>query len=52
MTDKSSLLRECLVKVFQLDDCVLALSTGTPGPFRKITISPPFRSLTKEENEA
>ena len=30
-------LREVIINVFQTKDIVLAFSTGTPGPFRKIT---------------
>lgn len=37
MTDVSDLLKECLIRVFQRDDIAFALSTGTPGPFRKMT---------------
>jgi len=37
MTDKSSLFKKCIADVFQRDDLALAISTGTPGPFKKIT---------------
>lgn len=37
LSDESEGLRKCIADVFECDDFVLALSTGTPGPFRKIT---------------
>lgn len=37
LADESEELRKCIAEVFKRDDFVLALSTGTPGPFRKIT---------------
>ena len=37
MTDKSKLLQECISHIFGRSDSTLAISTGTPGPFRKIT---------------
>lgn len=37
LSDESDALRKCIFNVFKRDDFALALSTGTPGPFRKIT---------------
>jgi len=37
MIDKPVLLRKCIVNIFQQDNIALAISAGTPGPFRKIT---------------
>lgn len=37
MADKSQLLREYINSIVQRDDFTLAISTGTPSPFRKIT---------------
>ena len=37
MTDKATLFKKCIAAIFQRDDFVIAISTGTPGPFRKIT---------------
>jgi hypothetical protein len=37
MTDQTGLFQKCINDVFQRDDICLSLSTGTPGPFRKIT---------------
>lgn len=37
LVDESELLKKCIAEVFKRDDFVLAISTGTPGSFRKIT---------------
>ncbi len=36
-SDKSSLLKNKLREIFAREDVVMAISTGTPSPFRKIT---------------
>jgi thymidylate kinase len=36
-SEESETLKKCIASVFKRDDLLLALSTGTPGPFRKIT---------------
>ena len=34
---ESETLKKCIADIFKRDDLALAISTGTPGPFRKIT---------------
>lgn len=36
-SEQASLFKKCIADVFEKDDIVLSISTGTPSPFRKIT---------------